>query len=437
MKNVLCFLLVLLILNGCRLEAPLPFNIETSDIDNFWEAYDKIISTQDSNLQYKYLDSLYLQKGSRGLESIRQARNYTAQDYIHAINSYPKFWASIRGNTLKTGRFSSELEKGIKKLRKVYPDIKPAKIYFTVGALRSNGTTLDSLVLIGSELALTDSNTVSTEFPVEFRADRRTYFDSNPIDNLVLLNVHEYVHTQQRPAINNLLSYTIREGVAEFISCIAMEVPSAVPAITYGKENCEVKMKFEKELFYGNNLYQWLWGNTPNSFGVRDLGYYIGYELCERYYRQSKNKKLAIKYLIELDYSNENEIENFVNGTGFFSSTLDDLYQDNESRRPTVVAIKPFENHRQDITPGINQITIEFSEPMNQEFRNFKLGPLGEEALIRVKNVVGFTEDGKSLTVEIEPLEANKKYQLTIGWGFRSLADVPLTEYLIDIKTKN
>ena len=28
---------------------------------------------------------------------------------------------------------------------------------------------------------------------------------------------------------------------------------------------------------------QWPWSDAPNDFNVRDLGYYIGYALCERY----------------------------------------------------------------------------------------------------------------------------------------------------------
>jgi hypothetical protein len=39
-------------------------------------------------------------------------------------------------------------------LKVVYPELRHAKIYFTVGAMRSNGTTLDSMVLIGSEFAM-------------------------------------------------------------------------------------------------------------------------------------------------------------------------------------------------------------------------------------------------------------------------------------------
>lgn len=166
MKNTILVILFTFTLFGCDKKTDESNkNIITSDITNFWVAYDKITSTQDSILQYKYLDSLYFRKGTKGLQGIRQARNYTPQDYITSINNYPKFWASIRENTLQAGKLGAELENGIEKLKTLYPELKPAKIYFSIGSFRTPGTTIDSLILIGSELAMADSKTVTTEFP--------------------------------------------------------------------------------------------------------------------------------------------------------------------------------------------------------------------------------------------------------------------------------
>lgn len=125
-----------------------------------------------------------------------------------------------------------------------------------------------------------------------------------------------------------------------------------------------------------------------------------------------------------------------MNSTPFLSATLGALYQDFETRRPTVVGIKPFKNNNQKVASKTNQITIGFSEPMDQTFRNFDYGPLGEDASIRIKNGIGYAADGQSLTFEIEDLKPNKQYQLTIGSGFRNANNVPLKAYLIDFKTK-
>ncbi|MFZ4476519.1 MAG: hypothetical protein ACOYPR_15080, partial [Saprospiraceae bacterium] len=76
--------------------------IITSDIDHFWEAYDKIQTTSDTSLQLEYLNSLFFEKGSEGLPLIMQARRYTPHEYQTAIHKYPLFWSSIRKNTLKS-----------------------------------------------------------------------------------------------------------------------------------------------------------------------------------------------------------------------------------------------------------------------------------------------------------------------------------------------
>ena len=377
MNKVLILISTVVILVSCQTQKKQFENIVTTDITNFWEAYDIITSTQDSVLQYKYLDSLYFDKGTVGLEGIRQARNYTAQDYINAINNYPKFWGSVRDNTLKAENYRREIQEGIEKIRTLYPELKQRKIYFTIGAMRTGGTYLDSLVLIGSEMAFADKNTIASELPEGIRQGRQEYFNQNPIEEIVFLAIQEYVHTQQKPFVHNLLSYCIHEGIGDFVTNTALNLQPNLPAITYGKENKAVREKFEKEMFYGNNIHEWLWSDATNEFGVRDLGYYIGYQLCENYYNQAEDKKEAIKTMIELDYENESQIEAFIQKANFFSASLDELEKAYEARRPKVIGIKPFDNLSQKVSPKTKQLTIDFSVPMNREFRNFDYGPLG------------------------------------------------------------
>jgi hypothetical protein len=106
-------------------------NLITYDIDNFWAAYDKITATKDVTKQYEYINKGYIDKGSPGLKAIMEARNYNDSSYIDAINSYPLFWTSVRKNTFKAKQFAKDIEIDLNKLKKIYPTLKPAKIYFT------------------------------------------------------------------------------------------------------------------------------------------------------------------------------------------------------------------------------------------------------------------------------------------------------------------
>lgn len=435
MKNSLLLLLLALALTQCKNSNSTTQQVVTTDIHNFWEAYDLITATSDSAAQYHYLDSLFIQRGTPGLVGVMQARNYSPQEYLYAINHYPKFWASIRPNMQLADKLSGELQGGIEKFREIYPDLKPAKIYFTVGAFRTGGTTIDSTVMIGSEISLADSSTVTSEFP-ENLAQLKTHFATNPNKHLVFLNVHEYVHTQQNPRVFNILSLTLYEGVAEFVAHKALGTPSPIPQIEFGKTHAQrIREVYETEMFYNNLLYKWLDGSAPNEFGMRDLGYYVGYQICENYYDQATDKAKAIKTMIELDYTNEAAVDDFITKSGYFSATLDELYQNFEGRRPTVTGIQQFENHSTNVSPSIREITVNFSEPLNGHHTGVDFGDLGQEAFPKGDpQARSWGTDNLSWTLPVE-LESNRKYQILISNNFRTAQDVPLKAYLIEFTT--
>jgi len=409
--------------------------VVTTDIDNFWNAYDKITVTADTLQQHRFINELFIEKGSLGLKLMMQAKNYTAKSYVDAIRNYPLFWNSVRENTFKAKKVQQEIALELIKLKQLYPQLKPANIYFTIGALRSNGTVLGRSVLIGSELAMSDEHTVASEFPETYAAAREKFFASNPINDVVLLCMHEYVHTQQKEMVYNLLSECLYEGVAEFVSVLSTGKPSAAPAVAYGKTNeLLVKQKFEADMFSNSKEGDWLWGDAENMFQMRDLGYYIGYALCERHYNVASDKKKAVYEMINLDYKNEKQIEKFVDGTQFFSQPITVLYNDFEKRRPVVLGIHEFKNNSQQVNPNITRITLNFSAPLDKAKRGFEYGPMGEKSLLFVKSFIGFSEDGKSATIEVE-LKPNKRYQLLISNRFESEDGTPLKPFLIDVRT--
>ncbi|RYF98353.1 MAG: hypothetical protein EOO02_19060, partial [Chitinophagaceae bacterium] len=133
--------------------------VSTADIDNFWIAYDSINSTADRERQLRFINSLYFEKGTAGLRAFIKSGNYTDERYLRVIRDYPLFWRTVRKNTLAIKEQVPAIEKNLDRLRVLYPELKPAGIYFTVGALRSGGMTVGNMVLIGSEIASADTGT--------------------------------------------------------------------------------------------------------------------------------------------------------------------------------------------------------------------------------------------------------------------------------------
>nr|WP_315476348.1 hypothetical protein [uncultured Undibacterium sp.] len=432
MKRIILFVLLFSSFNHVHAQSR-HSQFVTSDIDHFWRAYDKIKSTTDATEQLKYLNDLYIDKGSEGLKLIMEARRYSDKEYLDAINNYPLFWASIRANTYKAKEFAKEIEQGALQLKKIYPKLEDNNIYFTIGALRTPGTGKNGQILVGSELAMADENTDTSEFTTSFK-HLKPYFATNPIKHIVFLNVHEYVHTQQKTEMAyDLLSQSLFEGVAEFIPTLALGLNSPTPAIAYGYKNREqVRAAFENDMFSPWH-YNWIWNDLENQFKTRDLGYYIGYALAEKYYKDAIDKQKAIADLIELDFNNRDEIETFVDRIGYFSKPIKQLKQDYKNSRPRVVGIKQFKNKSQSVSAGISQITVEFSTALDTRYSATDLGPLGRAYFPEVISRA-ISADGLSMTYDVK-LKANQVYQLKIESGFRTQSAIPLLPYLIEFKT--
>ncbi len=402
-----------------------------TDINNFWAAHEKIVSTKDTVLQRQILRELYLDKATDGLKRLIEARNYSEKEFLDAINNYPKFWNSIKANTLKSKDYYAEIEADIEKLAQAYPDLKPSTIYFGIGVFRTNGTAHENKVLIGSEIALSSKIVDISELPEHPKEFNTLY---NPIDDIAFLCTHEYIHTQQGEMAHNLLSYCIYEGIAEFISTLVTGKKSYLAAIDFSEKNyLKVRDKFEEDIYIPSRTYNWLW-STNKIFGERDLGYAVGYGMAKKYYDNAQDKAKAIKKMIELDYSNENEVERFVDESGYLSKPLQTLYNEHERLRPFVEAIAPFENGSKTVKPGLTKITITFSEPLNENNTGIDFGPLGEGFMPKISPERIWSLHGKSWTFEVD-LKPKQRYQILISNNFRNEKDLPLKPFLIDLET--
>lgn len=424
---------ILLALFGCCFAVAFgqrPVFVAT-DIDHFWAAYDKIAATSDTLQKQRYLKEYYFDKASPGLKSLMEVRRYTAKEYLDAIHGYPKFWRSLRPRTKNISKLYPEIEADIQKFQRIYHNTKPATIYFSIGVFRTNGTTQDDRVLIGSECALADQTVIIDELPQW----RQPFFtESNQRDHIALLCTHEYIHTQQNPLVENLLSMCLYEGVAEFLSCVATGKKSNVPAIAFGKAHeKEVVAQFVSDLYVMSHNYNWIWGENRNQFKVRDLGYYIGYEICERYYNAAPDKQTAAKELVSLDYDDEKAVEHLVDQANLLPKKVAELYAEYEQKRPVVQSVEPFANGAS-VKPGKTLIRITFSEPLNGQNTGVDLGPLGENAFPKLSPQRKWSDDGKSWTIEAD-LEPNRHYQILISNNFRKSDQTRLKPYLIDFST--
>jgi len=417
---------------------PLPLlgqssKIITLDIDNFWIAYDSIEHITSKPEKIKIIQELYVDKGTLGLHSFMSARNYSAENFVELLEKYPKFWKSVRPNTLIVKKYSTEIEESLKRFKLLYPELKDATMYFTIGGLRSGGTVDDDMVLIGTEIAAADSLTDVSEFQSKWLPN---VFRKQSIQNLVYLNIHEYVHTQQSGGESTLLGNSLKEGACDFIAELILDKPISRDYIEYGKSHeTELKLRFKKEMFL-SDISDWL-GNGTNAKDVADLGYFMGYTICKAYYNLAINKEKAIKDIIQLDYSDEDDVDSFLANSNYYPEGFDkdSIVKVYEKNQPEIGSIEPIGKNNKQVNPELTELNITFSKPMSSGV-SINFGVKGKE-FFPITGIKEWSSDKKTLILNLK-LEPNHEYEFEITTkSFRSIDGYKLKgNETITFKTK-
>jgi hypothetical protein len=71
-------------------------NVFISDVDNFWIAFDSIQTVHEKDRQIQVMQSIYIDRGTYGLQEFMILRKFDAASLVESINKYPRFWNSIR-----------------------------------------------------------------------------------------------------------------------------------------------------------------------------------------------------------------------------------------------------------------------------------------------------------------------------------------------------
>jgi hypothetical protein len=414
-------------INAQNVQAPLVY---TSDIDNFWVAYDSAKTCSDTLMQRQLIQKLYVDKRSEGLEAFMKARDYNAKLWVELINKYPKFWASIRNNTLQVKMQAQAIESSINRLKKLYPEMRPAKMYFTVGGLRSGGTTTNDMVLVGAEIASANQFTDAVELSDQFRQ----MFKNQQESSLIAINVHEYVHTQQKGNGNSLLAHSLREGSADFISELVISKKANSTYMAYGSlHEAELKESFKIDMF-SNEMSKWLYNGSESEHA--DLGYFMGYSVCKSYYQNQADKKKAVKSILELNYQDSSQVHEFLIKSKYYAGSLNKpaLLKTFYDLHPNLVSLSPDIASRTDVDTGITELTFNFDQVMGSG-KSISFGEGGKEHF-PMTGIIGYSEDRKSFKVKLS-LKPDTNYSFIImGRGFKSEGGYPIKDYTVNFKTK-
>ncbi len=280
-------------------------DIQTLDIDHFWEAFDNLKKCKSRNDSIASFQKLYLDRATNGLEDFIKARNFTAEKFVNAVSKMPKFYNSIRKNTYEVKKAVPIIDEVVSKFKEIYPNFKPFKVCFAIGLVNTGGTVSDKFLLIGTEVSTSTKNIDLSEFNNSSFSKVLASGDDviQKIKNIVS---HEYVHTQQiqtgdKNAIKcDLLYAVMQEGFCDFIGELTAGSQINIVAQEYGdKHEKELWKEFKNELC-NESIKNWLYNYNTVKDKPADLGYYIGYKIAKEYYENATDKKQAVIDIIEM-----------------------------------------------------------------------------------------------------------------------------------------
>ncbi len=100
---------------------PRAAEIVTSDIENFWRAYDLAQKEINKDAQIAIFEREYFGKGSQGLKRFTSERIGTAKELVQTMASMPKYYASIRKSSLQVEKMRKQILASFAKLKEIYP----------------------------------------------------------------------------------------------------------------------------------------------------------------------------------------------------------------------------------------------------------------------------------------------------------------------------
>lgn len=276
------------------------YRIETSDISNFWNAFELLNSATTKQDSIDIIQKGYIDEASPDFRKFIKIRKFTAIEYVEKIGKYPLFWKSVKPLTENINDSIDALVNVIAKLRSAIPKYHQPDICFAIGCLRTGGTTSKNLVLIGAEIAAADHSVQKSELSPWLKSI------IGKTGGIVSMVAHEIIHTQQfdhRLIIlgsNPLLEQTMKEGIADFLTFELLGRNINKEMHNYGTLNeCDLLKEFETDLNSNPKDYSnWLYNGGKMKDRPADLGYFIGFKIVESYYHKQLDKNKTILKLL-------------------------------------------------------------------------------------------------------------------------------------------
>jgi hypothetical protein len=277
---------------------PTSAKLITSDVKNFWKAYD--MAQKDTANRLKIYRKYYVDAGSEGLQDYFAYKVRSMKNFVAGHDRKQKFYAAIRKNTYTVDNQKPQMIASFVKFKNIYSEASFPNIYFIIGSFSSGGTSTDKGLLIGLDQTVRTPDIPTGELTLW---QRNNFNDLKTLPNLV---AHELIHFNQDGLANDttLLRSVLIEGMADFIAeLISGKTPNdRLHLWAKGKEK-QIWADFRKEM-YLNRYSNWIANSEQETESKpADLGYWVGFQICKAYYDQMEDKNQAVHDILNIkDY---------------------------------------------------------------------------------------------------------------------------------------
>lgn len=250
---------------------PLNAVLETKDSQNFWKAFDKM-ETSTANPFIEYIEN-----GSPGVKSFINNRIINADSLYTTVKKNKEEYLKTRNVLNGIGAKDKKLKASYSALKYWYPKAKFSTVYFVYGRMNTGGNSSNEGISIGTELF-------------------------KNLDGVVPLIVHEMVHFQQNnKGGETLLKQALTEGGADFVGEFVSGEPMNVKAFQYGEANSDKLYKEFVTRYKSDDFRDWFYWTSKKDDRPNDLGYWIGYKICEAYFNKQTDKHKAVYDILNIE----------------------------------------------------------------------------------------------------------------------------------------
>lgn len=276
--------------------------VYSEDIGHYWEVYEALEHANTYEDSIKLVQTLYLDRAGEGLQKFMGKRDLKAEYYVANFRRYPAFWASLRQSTDRIPQYTATIEAVFDRYRQAFPDFEEPAVCLAIGVMSTGGTIDKGWILLGAEIVLADSTVEKSEL--------NEWLKSVTPEKVQVAEfvAHETVHLLQPRGFayfwgtrrHRLLTQSIHEGAADFIAKTVAGSTINKNIYDYGEQHEAVLWEaFQKEML-GNDISRWLYNGNSTSGRPGDLGYFVGYKICESYYNHAPDKAKALQEIISI-----------------------------------------------------------------------------------------------------------------------------------------